>query len=1044
MKPGRKKSSLLIRLICLVCACAMLLTSCGGNGPADGHTVCVDADNNHKCDVCSSDVSGCADADADHKCDVCQASLSECKDGDRDHKCDTCGKTISVCIEGKGHSCTTCGAVMSVCVDTNNDHKCDGCGVFLSRCTDIAPADHECDICYKMLSGCEDGNSDHGCDVCGGTLSGCEDSNSDHKCDICGETLTPCRDSNSDHVCDLCKKTISVCQDKGGDHYCDVCAAKLTECDDTDSDHKCNSCGQTISVCMDVDNDHKCETCSVKLSGCEDGNNDHKCDVCSKTLTECTYDNRVCTVCGDTDTYKHVVIVGVDGAGTFFRNTPTPNMDAIFADGAITYEGITESPSISAQSWASLMHGVNCNVHGITADSVGTYPIDSDYPSFFRAVRECDPDAELGSYTTWNTINELMVEDVGVTKVGWSGTDADLTDKICTYVESASPNVLFIQFDNVDAAGHHYGFGSDEHLAKITETDVLIGRIYDSYVKAGIIDDTLFIVTTDHGGTRVASGDYLGNHGGETPEEKQITFAAKGKTVVKGGEIEGLEIRDTAAIVLYALGYEQPVSWTARVPSGLFEGVTAGERPVWTKPTKQLSDYVEKDALLHLNFDGGYADATGSYTTSTKGNISYSDGYLGNAISLNNSSVTLEDFEIGTNDLTFATWINVKDMVGSDPVVFANKSWRNGANAGILVSVHQLGYIQINVADGTNRTDLKVNYVTSVRGEWIHLIVVLDRENNQVRLSINFDELKSADMHESLKDVSFDTEYDIVVGQDGTGAYTSYLKSAIDDFIIFDGAFDMKDVQALATYYGEKAAEESYRGHTSEPTPKKGSSGYVSNYVSDKELIAYLPFDGDIADATGSYRTSSNGSISYGSGYYGQAVNVNKSAVNLEDFSSGSKSITFATWLKVTHLEGGDPVIFANKSWQSGKNAGILVCIHSDGKLRVNIADGSNRTDYLVDYPTDMLDGWMHLTVVYDMEKNEIRVSFDFGDFLVGKLTPENYGDSLDGAYDLAIGEDGTNVYTAYIKGYIDEFMIFDGAFDADDLASLEEYYNQY
>ena len=73
-----------------------------------------------------------------------------------------------------------------------------------------------------------------------------------------------------------------------------------------------------------------------------------------------------------------------------------------------------------------------------------------------------------------------------------------------------------------------------------------------------------------------------------------------------------------------------------------------------------------------------------------------------------------------------------------------------------------------------------------------------------------------------------------------------------------------------------------------------------------------------------------------------------------------------------------------------------------------------------------------------------MRVSFDFGDFLVGKLTPENYGDTLDGAYDLAIGEDGTNAYTAYIKGYIDEFMIFDGAFGAEDLAALEKYYNQY
>ena len=91
-----------------------------------------------------------------------------------------------------------------------------------------------------------------------------------------------------------------------------------------------------------------------------------------------------------------------------------------------------------------------------------------------------------------------------------------------------------------------------------------------------------------------------------------------------------------------------------------------------------------------------------------------------------------------------------------------------------------------------------------------------------------------------------------------------------------------------------------------------------------------------------------------------------------------------------------------------------------------------------------MLNGWMHLIVVYDVEKNEIRVSFDFGEFAIGKLTPENYGDSIDGAYDLAIGEDGTNNYSAYIKGYIDEFMIFEGAFDQNDVSALEEYYNQY
>ena len=58
-------------------------------------------------------------------------------------------------------------------------------------------------------------------------------------------------------------------------------------------------------------------------------------------------------------------------------------------------------------------------------------------------------------------------------------------------------------------------------------------------------------------------------------------FAASGKSVQKG-TIQDVEIRDTAAIVLYALGYDCPAGWTARVPSGLFKGVTAKERPVYT------------------------------------------------------------------------------------------------------------------------------------------------------------------------------------------------------------------------------------------------------------------------------------------------------------------------------------------------------------------------------------------------------------------------------------------------------------------------------
>jgi len=56
-------------------------------------------------------------------------------------------------------------------------------------------------------------------------------------------------------------------------------------------------------------------------------------------------------------------------------------------------------------------------------------------------------------------------------------------------------------------------------------------------------------------------------------------FAARGKTV-KHGTIGDMEIRDTAAIILHALGLQQPKSWTARIPENFFEGVEASERPI--------------------------------------------------------------------------------------------------------------------------------------------------------------------------------------------------------------------------------------------------------------------------------------------------------------------------------------------------------------------------------------------------------------------------------------------------------------------------------
>ena len=277
----------------------------------------------------------------------------------------------------------------------------------------------------------------------------------------------------------------------------------------------------------------------------------------------------------DPNIYEHVIVIGVDGAGVFFQNVDTPNYDRIFANGATTYTAQTEYPSHSAESWASLLHGVTCEYHGVTDLNAGTYvyPRDDAFPSIFRAIREQNSKAKLGSFATWPHLNKSIVENgFSVQKGGNLNGDSLTINELLPYIKK-KPDFVFLQLDCVDYAGHSKGYGSEKYQEEIKWVDEQIGRIYKAYEDAGIIDETLFIVTADHGGIGTS-------HGGSTEVEMTIMFAATGKTVQKG-TIGEMEIRDTAAIVLHALGYEQPKTWTARVPSGLFKGVTAGERPVY-------------------------------------------------------------------------------------------------------------------------------------------------------------------------------------------------------------------------------------------------------------------------------------------------------------------------------------------------------------------------------------------------------------------------------------------------------------------------------
>ena len=509
--------------------------------------------------------------------------------------------------------------------------------------------------------------------------------------------------------------------------------------------------------------------------------------------------------------YSHVAIIGVDGGGAFFRDADMPRLNEIFAEGAVSWDCLTSEPTISAQCWGSLMTGVKPECHRLSNSyiSENPYPVDSEFPTFFRVVREAMPDAVMGSFCNWNPINIGIVEDnLGVTK-GTKSSDSAVTNDVCKYVKAEKPTVLFVQFDEVDGAGHGSGYGTKRHLDQLGTTDGYIGKIYDAYREAGILDDTLFIVTADHGGSGTS-------HGGSTDAEKYVMWAATGKNV-QHGEIKDIEIRDTAAVVLMALGLSdrQPESWTARVPSGLFEGVEAMERPVYeihylyghrtheSVPTPDgLVDLFGADRVrAYLPFDGNTDPAAGDAETEAKGKLYYVDGYFGQAAQFDDGYVTLENCPITTESFTVCMWMKTSGVT-SDPCLFSDKNWTSGLNPGFVLSLRDTD-VKFNLGDCKTRFDKEYPLPLDYRDGWVYVVFAADREAGEVRFSYDFGEFTAVSLSSELRDATFKGLRMLNIGQDGTGNYDAHLGAVLDEFLLLDGALESGDLAKLKTYYGD-------------------------------------------------------------------------------------------------------------------------------------------------------------------------------------------------------------------------------------------------
>ena len=282
---------------------------------------------------------------------------------------------------------------------------------------------------------------------------------------------------------------------------------------------------------------------------------------------------------------EHVFIISIDGGKpAVIAQSPMPVLKQLAAEGAYTWEAHTIYPSITLPSHTSMLTGVLPGKHQVLWNEwipsnglvkVPTIFVEAKRAGFSTAMfvgkekfRHLALPGSLDMFDfqpeTEDTVSKVMSGQTNVV-VEPTVLAKTVARRAAGYITSNKPALCFIHLTDPDNTGHKYGWGSPEQIQAFGDTDVALGVILEAIRSAGIMDQSVIIVTADHGG-------HDKTHGLSIPEDMNIPWIAWGRGVKKNFEITTQVITcDTAATALWLLDVPRPDSFDGKPVTSAFE-----------------------------------------------------------------------------------------------------------------------------------------------------------------------------------------------------------------------------------------------------------------------------------------------------------------------------------------------------------------------------------------------------------------------------------------------------------------------------------------
>lgn len=247
-----------------------------------------------------------------------------------------------------------------------------------------------------------------------------------------------------------------------------------------------------------------------------------------------------------------VLVLSIDGfRPEAITSAPMPILEELLGTSAYSLHAQTIYPSSTLPAHASMLSGMCPSKHGV---SWNDYLPEKGYANG-ADVFDLAHAAGLRTMMVVGKEKLRQVSEPESTDVFEFINDRDtvITQTVVKLIPEGF-GLLFVHFPTADAMGHKYGWLSPEQFSVLYRADESLGVILAALDQAGMRQDTLLIITADHGGHGTT-------HGTSRPEDMTIPWIASGPGIKPGALTTAVSTTDTAATVAWALGLSLPEEW---------------------------------------------------------------------------------------------------------------------------------------------------------------------------------------------------------------------------------------------------------------------------------------------------------------------------------------------------------------------------------------------------------------------------------------------------------------------------------------------------